>query len=273
MRSAQILLHPALPANLDRIVDVSIVIGHSGSARTRKSITSREYGGGETHFISVNRSRIGCRISSHIIGCARLQTRNCTCKRADTAAVVGVIVIESRIVTFAPTDATGDDVAVYIIIYNTTTYGFRKSDIAHRIRGDNGKCGKCHFITIGCTYACSVCTYIISSAWRQPRKGTGKVTRTGTIRRVGIVQSRIGRCAPADTTFGNRIITIGSHRAAASCAIDSQFGNPFSGNLNINSDTVIPNTSDRIAIILTHVTSLNFWIIRTYHTRPNTVVI
>ena len=103
MRAAKVFLHPALVANENSMIDVLVVVGHSGGIRTRLSIASR-YLLAECHFVAVGRTYAVHSVSPYVISRSDTQARDLAREAAQTCAVSRLVVGKGRVGGGAPAD-------------------------------------------------------------------------------------------------------------------------------------------------------------------------
>ena len=95
---AQVLLQPALLPDFDGGIDAAVVIGHRVNTAVERRLS------GKRQFYPVNRADTVGGIRAHIVGGVGCQSRNMACENTEAVAVIGMAVIECRVLCRAPAD-------------------------------------------------------------------------------------------------------------------------------------------------------------------------
>ena len=136
MRGTEVLLHPALVANLHRVVNIAVHIRHSGVTRTRQTVTlGFQCLGGKGLVIAVSRACTIGGICPDMVGRHRLKIAQLDRETAQTAARSEVIILDRRVGSGAPAETALRDSGVAVRIDNASADGTRSLHIGH-LRGD-----------------------------------------------------------------------------------------------------------------------------------------
>ena len=133
VRGAQVLLHPALVANLYRIIDVAVHVGDSRRAYTGLGIVV----GTETHLIAICSTHTIRGVRPHIVGGDGRKTGKVARKRPCAGAVFRVAVGNGGILRGTPTNATCGNRSAAVIHHVSSTCG-RSGQYIRGIIGSNG---------------------------------------------------------------------------------------------------------------------------------------
>ena len=134
MRSAEILLHPALVSDLHRIINVSVIVSDSRCVRARNLLICHE-----THLVAIRRARVVCGVGPHIVGGVLRQIGNTAGKGAGTVAVGGMVVAYRRVGRSTPTHPAGGHRYTAVSGHVAATSGGVGCDVAGRSGEYGGK--------------------------------------------------------------------------------------------------------------------------------------
>ena len=222
VRGAQVLLRPALVADLHGVVNVAVHIRHREVTRTRLSVASGFDGlRSERQLVSVGCAGAVGSVCPHMVGGVGLQTVYLRGETAQTGSHSKIIVADGRIGCGAPAEAACRDVRTAVVGDNTAANGARGRHIRQsrcdqrRQNGIGITRGKRNHLAVSRTRAVlSVCHNIIGGVGIKVLHRGGESAHTAadiSATAIGIFQVR--RVSPTESALRHLKAIVGNHLA------------------------------------------------------------